>query len=39
MDIKNLKFSAEEMKQLFNSTLRYLTAISSDKLVARECLK
>ena len=31
--------TAEEMKQLFNSNLRYLTAISSDKLVARECLK
>ena len=28
-----------EMKKLFNSNLRYLTAISSDKLVARECLK
>ena len=31
--------TAEEMKQLFNSNLRYVTAISSDKLVARECLK
>ena len=31
--------NAEEMKKLFDSNLRYLTAISSDKLVARECLK
>ena len=31
--------TAEEMKQLFNSNLRYVTAISSDKLIARECLK
>lgn len=28
-----------EMKKLFDSNLRYVTAISSDKLVARECLK
>ena len=28
-----------EMKQLFDSNLRYVTGISSDKLVARECLK
>ena len=28
-----------EMKKLFDGNLRYLTAISSDKLVARECLK
>ena len=31
--------SSEEMKKLFDSNLRYVTAISSDKLVARECLK
>lgn len=31
--------SVEEMKKLFDGNLRYLTAISSDKLVARECLK
>ena len=31
--------NAEEMKQLFDTNLRYVTAISSDKLVARECLK
>ena len=30
---------ANEMKKLFDGNLRYLTAISSDKLVARECLK
>ena len=28
-----------QMKKLFDSNLRYITAISSDKLVARECLK
>ena len=28
-----------KMKQLFDSNLRYVTAISSNKLVARECLK
>ena len=28
-----------EMKKLFDSNLRYVAAISSDKLVARECLK
>lgn len=28
-----------EMKKLFDGNLRYLTAISSDKLVAKECLK
>ena len=31
--------NAEEMKKLFDGNLRYLTGISSDKLVARECLK
>ena len=31
--------NAEEMKKLFDGNLRYLTAISSDKLVARNCLK
>ena len=31
--------NAEEMKQLFDTNLRYVTAISSNKLVARECLK
>lgn len=30
---------AEEMKKLFDGNLRYLTAISSDKLVAKEVLK
>lgn len=31
--------NSEEMKKLFDGNLRYVTAISSDKLVARECLK
>lgn len=31
--------TSEEMKKLFDGNLRYVTAISSDKLVARECLK
>ena len=30
---------AKEIKKLFDSNLRYVTGISSDKLVARECLK
>ena len=30
---------AKEIKKLFDTNLRYVTAISSDKLVARECLK
>ena len=28
-----------EMKKLFDNNLRYVTGVSSDKLVARECLK
>ena len=30
---------AEKIKKLFDSNLRYVTGISSDKLVARNCLK
>ena len=30
---------AKEIKKLFDSNLRYVTGVSSDKLVARECLK
>ena len=30
---------AKEIKKLFDSNLRYVTGVSSDKLVARNCLK